>query len=65
MRRPHIKPYGKSLDDVARLSGGYVKQSLPSQDSERDRMFSETLSSRKNKLIPKVRSSAESSNDDI
>ncbi|WP_181917411.1 hypothetical protein [Cohnella phaseoli] len=54
MRRPKKKSFGKSFDDAARLSGGYVKQSIPSHDQERDRMISEVLSSRKNK--GKVRS---------
>ncbi|MBD3921549.1 hypothetical protein H8B09_22465 [Paenibacillus sp. PR3] len=44
----------KSLDDVARLAGGYVKQSLPVDNPERDRLISEALSKRKTARIEKV-----------
>lgn len=52
MRRSHIKPSDKlfvsieSLDDAARISGGYVKQSIPTHDPERDRLISEALNKR-------------------
>lgn len=45
----------RSLDDAARLSDGYVKQSLPTPDLERDRLISEAIAKRKNKRIEEVR----------
>ncbi|PWV97336.1 hypothetical protein DFQ01_12267 [Paenibacillus cellulosilyticus] len=44
----------KSLDDVSRLAGGYVKQSLPVENSDRDRVISEALSKRKATRLEKV-----------
>lgn len=39
----------KSLDEIARLTGGYVKQSLPSDEPDRDQMITEAIAKRKGK----------------